>query len=230
DAGRLERRLELKAPKQTFGQELTQALEPPKPPQEIVRYFRSVWPTAQETFTPDEMARASTLWNQLKDLTGADIQSGPDMAKWLVDQKLGSWSDLVVRFARRDAQGRLVDGVMVLDAVRGAARDLRVPPPDIPQLEVVGAQAIARLRHRREPFPAVDQPLHNLLTISRDLGMDRHDHRSGPGSGADRVLTLYGTPSRRCAAPRLSRRRGALRRAAAGPAEGSGPPRHALQP
>jgi hypothetical protein len=169
DAGRLERLLDLKAPKQTFEQELTQALEPPKPPQEIVRYFRSVWPTAQETFTPDEIARASTLWNQLKDLTGADIQSGPDMAKWLVDRKLGSWSEVVVRFARRDAQGRLVDGVMVLDAVRSAARDLRVAPPDIPQLEVVGAQAIARLRHRREQFPAVDQLLSNLLTISRDL-------------------------------------------------------------
>jgi hypothetical protein len=91
------------------------------------------------------------------------------MAKWLVDRKLGSWSELVVRFARRDAQGRLVDGVMVLDAVRSAARDLRVAPPDIPQLEVVGAQAIARLRHRREQFPAVDQLLSNLLTISRDL-------------------------------------------------------------
>jgi hypothetical protein len=169
DAGRLERLLDLKAPKQTFEQELERALEPPRPPQEIVRYFRSVWPTAQETFTADETARVLELWNRLKDLTGAPIQSGADMANWLVAQKLGSWSDLVVRFARRDAQGRLVDGVMVLDAVRGAARDLRVPPPDIPQLEVVGAQAIARLRHRREQFPAVDQLLSNLLTISRDL-------------------------------------------------------------
>src|SRR5207247_6411508 len=91
DAGRLERLLDLKAPKQTFEQELEQALAPPRPPQEIVRYFRSVWPAAQETFTTDETARVLELWNRLKDLTGAPIQSGADMANWLVAEKLASW-------------------------------------------------------------------------------------------------------------------------------------------
>ena len=109
------------------------------------------------------------LWKRLSDLTGVEVRSGSELAAWLTTKNFSSWSDLVVRFAGRDAQGRPVDGVMVLEAVRAAAANLRLPPPDIPQLQVVGARAIARLRHRREQFPAMDQLLSNLLTISRDL-------------------------------------------------------------
>jgi len=142
DAGRLERLLDLKAPKQTFEQELTQAPRAPKPPQEIVRYFRSVWPTAQETFTPDEIARASTLWNQLQGLTGADIQSGP-MAKWLVIGSSASWSELVVRFARRDAQGRLVDGVRCWTPC-ASARPTFAVAPGFPQARRSSALKLSR--------------------------------------------------------------------------------------
>ena len=169
DAGRLERLLDLKAPRQTFEQELKQALEPPKPPQEFTTYFGNDWIVAAATLTPDERSRMVALWKRLSDLTGAEVRNGPDLAKWLQSRNFSTWSDLVVRFAARDAQGRAVDGVMVLEAVRAAALALRLPPPDIAPLQVVGARTIARLRHRREQFPAVDQLLSNLLTISRDL-------------------------------------------------------------
>ena len=169
DAGRLERLLDLKAPKQTFEQELQRALEPPKPPQELNTYFSNDWVVAEATLTPEERRRMVQLWKRLSDLTGVEVRSGSELAAWLTTKNFSSWSDLVVRFAGRDAQGRPVDGVMVLEAVRAAAANLRLPPPDIPQLQVVGARAIARLRHRREQFPAVDQLLSNLLTISRDL-------------------------------------------------------------
>jgi hypothetical protein len=169
DAGRLERLLDLKAPRQTFEQELKQALEPPKPPQEFTTYFGNDWIVAAATLTPEERSRMVALWKRLSDLTGAEVRNGPDLAKWLQSRNFRTWSDLVVRFAARDAQGRAVDGVMVLEAVRAAALALRLPPPDIAPLQVVGARTIARLRHRREQFPAVDQLLSNLLTISRDL-------------------------------------------------------------
>jgi hypothetical protein len=169
DAGRLERLLDLKAPKTTFEQELKQALEPPKPPQELDTYFSNDWVVAETTLTPVERQRMIPLWRRLSDLTGVEIRTGPELARWLAANNFSTWSDLVVRFSGRDTQGRPVDGVMVLEAVRAAAQNLRLPPPDIPQLQVVGARAIARLRHRREQFPAVDQLLSNLLTISRDL-------------------------------------------------------------
>jgi hypothetical protein len=169
DAGRLERLLDLKAPKETFQQELERALEPPKPPQELNTYFSNDWVVAETTLTPEERQRMIPLWRRLSDLTRVEVRTGPELARWLASNNFSTWSDVLVRFAGRDAQGRPVDGVMVLEAVRAAAQNLRLPPPDISQLQVVGARAVARLRHRREQFPAVDQLLSNLLTISRDL-------------------------------------------------------------
>lgn len=170
DPGRLQRLLDLKAPNQTFEEELKKALEPPKPAQTLDKYFRSDWPSTETTFTPAERIRATVLWNRLRELTGADIQSGPDMAAWLAKGNYTSWAELITRFARRNEQGQVVaDGIMVLTAVRAAAKELRLNPPDIRETHEVVARAIARLRHRRAQFPAVDQLLSNELTIARDL-------------------------------------------------------------
>jgi hypothetical protein len=170
DPGRLQQLLDLKAPKQTFEEELQKALEPPKPTQTLDKYFRSDWPTQEATFSPAERIRATVLWNRLRELTGAEIQSGPDMAVWLAKEKYSSWVDVITRFARRNDQGQVVaDGIMMLTAVRAAALELRLNPPDIPESHEVVARAIARLRHRRAQFPVVDQLLSNELTIARDL-------------------------------------------------------------
>lgn len=170
DPGRLQRLLDLKAPKATFEEELKKALEPPKPPQTLDKYFRSEWPSTEATFSPAERMRAAVLWNRLRELTGTDILGGSDMADWLAKEKYTSWAELITRFARRNDQGQVVaDGIMVLTAVRAAAKELRLNPPDIPESHEVVARAIARLRHRRAQFPAVDQLLSNELTIARDL-------------------------------------------------------------
>jgi len=170
DQGRLQRLLDLQAPKQTFEEDLQKALAPPKATQALDTYFRSYWPTQETTFAPTDTARAAALWNRLRELTGAQIQSGPDMANWLKSEKYASWAEVVTRFVRRNDQGQVVaDGIMVLTVVRAAAQDLRLNAPDIPELHEVVARAIARLRHRRAQFPAVDQLLSNELTIARDL-------------------------------------------------------------
>jgi len=169
DAGRLERLLDLKAPKQTFEQELKQALEPPRPPQDVDAYLRNDWVVAESTLTPADKVRMIPLWRRLSTLTGADVRSGPDLAEWFKSKSFSTWGDLLVRFSARDAQNQPVDGMMVLEVIGVAAMTLRLPPPDIAQLQMVGARTIARLRDRRAQFLAVDQLLRSLLTISRDL-------------------------------------------------------------
>jgi hypothetical protein len=170
DPGRLQRLLDLRAPRQTFEEELKKALEPPKPTQTLDKYFRNDWPTQEKTFNQAESKRAAVLWNRLRELTGADILGGSDMAAWLAKEKYTSWEEVITRFARRNDQGLVVaDGIMVLTAMRAAAQELRLSPPDIPESHEVVARAIARLRHRRAQFPVVDQLLSNELTIARDL-------------------------------------------------------------
>lgn len=170
DVGRLETLLGLKAREPTFDEEIQRALAPARRSMTPDAYFDTYLPGLEGAAADPDRKRFATLWNRLRQLTDAQILDGPDMARWMAEQNLRSWSDLVTRFARRDERGRVVaDGAMVLEAVREAARDLRVEPPDLPSLRYVTERAIARLRHRRAQFPAVDQLLSHLLTIARDL-------------------------------------------------------------
>jgi hypothetical protein len=175
DPGRLEKLLGLKADAPTFEQELAKALAPTAAHRSPAQYFEYL-DGVKAGFTPAEMDRLTGLVNRLDELRGPP---GPDekrlvgvrdVAEWLAARGYVDWSELITRFARRDPQGRLVaDGATLIDEIRKAAADLRVEPPDLPELRQVGFRTIARLRHRREQFAVVDRLLSNLLTIANDL-------------------------------------------------------------
>lgn len=175
DPGRLQKLLGLKADAPTFEQELEKALAPPAAHRSPTQYFEYL-DGVRTGFTPAETDRLTSLVNRLDELRGPPgagektFVTVRDVAEWLTARGYVDWSELITRFARRDADGRLVaDGATMIDEIRKAAADLRVEPPDLPELRQVGFRTIARLRHRREQFAVVDRLLSNLLTIANDL-------------------------------------------------------------
>ncbi len=169
DPGRLQRLLGTKASAPTFEEQLQQALAPPVRVRDPESYFKTYLAGRQAGASPVQQDRFAKLWTDLGRTVGAPITGGPEMAEWLRSQRVATWDDLLVRYAREDSTGRVVTGADVAEIVLVAARDLGIDPPPVLQIGLVSSRAIARLRHRREQFPKVDRLLSNLLTIAQDL-------------------------------------------------------------
>jgi hypothetical protein len=169
DPGRLAQLLKVRPGTTSFEEEVEKALTLARPPRSPAEYFEFI-KDSKDGFTDAQRGRLTQLLVDLGKLTGQSFATEEDVAKWLRNQKYGDWSDVVTLFTRRDANGRLAaDGAMVVEAIRTAAAELKLEPPDLPELRFVTLRAIARLRHRREQFPAVDRLLSHLLTIAQDL-------------------------------------------------------------
>jgi len=169
DPGRLAALLKLRPGTTSFEEEVDKALTLAPPPRSSAEYFEAI-KEIKAGFTEAQQDSLSKLLVDLGNLVGRSFVIEDDVAKWLREQKYDNWSDVVTLFVRRDGSGRVVaDGATVVATIRNAAADLKIDPPDQPELRRVSARAVSRLRHRREQFATVDRLGSHLLTIARDL-------------------------------------------------------------
>ena len=169
DPGRLKKLLGI-TDTMTLEQEVERALGPAARPRDPARYFEYLQTMNEQRARQNDVGavtRFNAMWADLSRLTGEPIQTGKEMSEWVKKQRGRSWDELLNRFERKDASGRVVaDGVAIVRTTQQAAADLKL---DFPTGAARYPEMIRQLQQQREQFVVVDSLLGHLLTIARDL-------------------------------------------------------------